>query len=140
MATTKGHSSSSYRLDLWDHRPVKAFSVLFYGKFVLLGFIEIRVVGAFISRELLLDSLATWSEFICDSLNNIFGENQTDLTDSRYSLLDSTGFLASQLIAILAVIICGLVWMNCPCIFGYCSNSTSYSYSSLLRYLYCRFK
>ena len=81
----------------------------------------------------------TWSEFIVDLLYNIQGKKQTGLNYSKYSLLDSTGFLASQLIAIFAVTICGLVWIHCLCIFVYWSISTSYSflYSSLLRYVYC---
>ena len=163
LATTKGHSSSSYRWDLWDHRPVKAFSVHFYGKFVQT---DNRWASLFIKRSqgpvgsLLFKSAVIWihrnscSRRLYQSwiitgftgylewvhrrfIEQCLGKNQTGLNDPRYSLLDSTGFLASQLIAILDVIICCLFWLNCLCIFVYWSNSTSYSYSSLLRYLYC---
>ena len=80
---------------------------------MLFGFIEIRFVGAFISSGLLLDSLSTWSEFVVDLSYNIQGKKQTGLNYSKYSLLDSAGFLASQLIAIFAVIIGGLFWIRC---------------------------
>ena len=62
---------------------------------------------------------------------------ETGLNYSKYSLLDSKRFLASQLIAIFAVTICGLVWIHCLCIFVYWSNSYSCLYSSLLRYVFC---
>lgn len=75
---------------------------------------------------------------LCYVTYNIQGKKQTGLNYSKFSFLDSTGFLASQLIAICAVTICGLAWSHCLCIFVYWSNSTSYSclYSSLLRYVY----
>ena len=81
----------------------------------------------------------TWSELIVDLSYNIQGKKQIGLNYSKYSLLNSTGSLASQLIAIFAFTIFGLFWIHCLCIFVYWINSTSYSclYSSLLRYVYC---
>ena len=67
----KGHSSSSYRWDLWDNRPVKAFSVHFYGKFVQT---DNRWASLFIKRSqgqfgpLIFKSAPYYLWFILDEL------------------------------------------------------------------------
>ena len=86
---------------------------------------------ALFTTEIVKELLVVSSSSIC---RTIFKEKkQTGLNYSKYSLLASTGFLASQLIATFAVTICGLVWIDCLYIFVYWSKSTSYSclYSSL---------